>query len=150
MSAKRNGYARFGRGSNASIAAVASKKGDLGAALAAAALSNHGQVPAPRLALSVNTPKEGWVVLPTLGTPFEAVQESAANEAAQSFIASGTSHWAHIGRATGGESPVTWFLGGTPPNWQATPLVIVVALEEDNERLARLIGEKMLSEAMNP
>jgi cell division protein FtsW (lipid II flippase) len=119
-------------------------------ALAAAALSNHGQVPAPRLALSVNTPKEGWVVLPTLGTPFEAVQDAASDRAAQSLMASGTNFWSHVGTASGDESSVTWFLGGTPTNWQATPLVVVVALEEDNERLARLIGERILSEAMNP
>ena len=122
----------------------------LQAALAAAALSNHGRVPAPRIALSVNTPAAGWVVLPTSANPFEAVQESAANKVAQSFAAGGTNYWSHVGRATGDESSVTWFLGGTPPNWQATPLVVVVTIEEDNERLARLIGQKILTEAMNP
>ena len=36
-------------------------------ALAAAALSNHGMIPAPRIATAVNTPNDGWVVLPALG-----------------------------------------------------------------------------------
>jgi cell division protein FtsW (lipid II flippase) len=119
-------------------------------ALASAALSNQGMVPAPRIAISVNTPQEGWIVLPTPGTPFEAVQESTANEAAQSYIASGKNYWSHIGRASGDESKVTWFVAGTPPNWQATPLVVVVALEEDNERLAQWIGQELLTDAMNP
>ncbi|MEO8355309.1 MAG: FtsW/RodA/SpoVE family cell cycle protein [Chloroflexota bacterium] len=122
----------------------------LQAALASAALSNQGTVPAPRLIISVNTPQRGWIVLPAPGTPFEAVQASDANEAAGSFIKEGTNYWAHIGRASGDESEVTWFLAGTPPNWQATPLVVVVTLEEDNERLAQWIGQELLLDAMNP
>lgn len=122
----------------------------LQAALAAAALSNHGTVPAPRIAISVNTPQEGWIVLPAMGTPFEAVQVSAADEVAQSFLADGKNYWDHIGRAKGNESAVTWLIAGTPPNWEATPLVVVVALEEDNERLAQWIGQELLADAMNP
>ncbi len=122
----------------------------LQAALASAALSNQGTVPAPRLTISVNTPQRGWIVLPAPGTPFEAVQASDANEAAGSFITEGTNYWAHIGRASGDESAVTWFIAGTPPNWQATPLVVVITLEEDNERLAQWIGQELLLDAMNP
>lgn len=119
-------------------------------ALACAALSNHGLIPTPRVAMAVNTPEEGWVVLPALGMPFETVQASAADEAAESLIAEGQSYWAHIGKAKSDESPITWFIGGTPPNWQATPLVVVVLLEEDNARLAQWIGQELLIDAMNP
>lgn len=119
-------------------------------ALASAALSNQGKVPAPRIATSVNTPRDGWVVLPTLGTPFEAVQASAAKEAAQFFIRAGKSYWSRIGRAGSEQSPVTWFIAGTPPDWRATPLVVVVTLEEDNERIAQWIGEELLNDAMTP
>src|SRR5215216_4356724 len=108
-------------------------------ALAAAAFSNHGLVPAPRIATAVNTPNDGWVVLPALGTPFEAISASAADEAAQSLIVDGESYWVYTGEAKSDESPVTWFIGGTPPNWQASPLVVVVLLEEDNVPLAQNI-----------
>ena len=120
------------------------------AALAAAALSNHGIVPAPRIAVSVDTPQEGWVVLPALGSSSEAVLPSQADEAATTLIEAGKNYWSHIGRAAGKDGPVTWFIAGTPPNWQATPLAVVVLLEEDNEQLARRIGEEMLADAMNP
>jgi len=119
-------------------------------ALASAALSNHGIIPPPRIATAVNTPEEGWVVLPALGTSLNAVPLSAADEAAESLIVDGESYWAHTARAEGDESPVTWFIGGTPPNWQATPLVVVVLLEEDNARLAEWIGRELLIDAMNP
>lgn len=119
-------------------------------ALAAAALSNHGTIPAPRIATAVNTPNAGWVVLPALGTPSEAIQASAADETAQSLIVDGESYWAHTGQAQGDESPVTWFIAGTPPNWQASPMVVVVLLEEDSVRLAQRIGKELLVDAMNP
>jgi cell division protein FtsW (lipid II flippase) len=119
-------------------------------ALASAALSNHGTIPAPRIATAVDTPNDGWVVLPALGTPVEAIESSAADETAQSLIVDGESYWAHVGQAKSDESSVTWFIGGTPPNWQASPMVVVVLLEEDNVRLAGRIGKELLVDAMNP
>ena len=37
----------------------------------------------------------------------------------------GKSYWTHTGGQSN-EGPVTWFIAGTPPNWQASPLVVVV------------------------
>lgn len=122
----------------------------LQAALAAAALSNHGSIPAPRLAMAVNTPNAGWVVLPASGTPFEAIPVEAADAAAQALQVDGENYWAHVGQAESEESPVTWFVTGTLPNWQASPLVVVVLLEENNTRLARHIGQELLIDAMSP
>ncbi len=122
----------------------------LQAALAAAALSNHGTIPAPHIAIAVNTPQSGWVALPALGTSFEALPAQAADETAQALSVEGQNYWADLGQAAGKESPVTWFMGGTLPNWQASPLVVVVALEEDNPRLAQDIGHELLVGAMNP
>jgi cell division protein FtsW (lipid II flippase) len=119
-------------------------------ALAAAALSNDGVVPAARIATAVNTPNDGWVVLPALGTPSRAVEESAAAESAGSFIQDGQNYWSHTGRATEKDTSVTWFIAGTPPNWQASPLVVVVLLEEDNASLAQRIGQDLLVDAMYP
>ena len=119
-------------------------------ALASAALSNHGSIPAPRIAMGVNTPNDGWVVLPALGAPFEAISAVEADEAAQSLVVDGESYWAYGGEAESDESPVTWFIAGTPPNWQASPLVVVVLLEADNVQLAQEIGRDLLATAMNP
>jgi len=119
-------------------------------ALASAALSNHGIIPAPSIASAVDTPSEGWVILPVLGMPFEAMQAPAADEAAASFIVDGQNYWSHVGQATEEESSVTWFIAGTPPNWQGTPLVVVVLVEENNIRLAQRIGQELIVDAMNP
>jgi len=119
-------------------------------ALASAALSNHGVIPAPRIAMAVNTPVEGWVSLPELGKPIEAIQAQAGDDAASSYLVENQTYWRHSGQAQEGESSFTWFIGGTPPNFQATPLAIVVLLEENNLRLAQRIGEELLVDAMHP
>jgi len=113
-------------------------------------LSNHGRVPAPRIAMAVNTPNAGWVVLPALGTPFEALQAQAADETVQALQVNGQNYWAHTGLAESKESPITWYITGTLPNWQASPLVVVVLLEENNVRLAQRVGQELLVDAMNP
>jgi hypothetical protein len=119
-------------------------------ALASAALSNHGRIPAPSIASAVNTPMEGWVILPVLGTPFEAIQPEAADEAAKLFVHEGEAFWSHIGRASEDESSVTWMIAGTPPNWGAAPIVVVVLIEQDNIRLAGRIGRELMVDAMSP
>jgi hypothetical protein len=89
-------------------------------------------------------------VLPALGTSFTAIQAEAADETAESLMVDGESYWAHTGVVEGDDSTVTWFIAGTPPNWQATPMVVVVLLEEDNEGQAQWVGRELLVDAMNP
>lgn len=118
-------------------------------ALASAAFSNKGTIPSPRIAISLNTPNNGWVVLPAPGMPFNAIQPSAAIEAVNSYISSGDNFWSHTARALDDESRITWFIAGTPPNWQSTPLIVVVVLEKHDARLAQRIGSEILESAMN-
>jgi len=118
--------------------------------LAAAALSNGGQIPAPRLVMAVDTPTEGWVTLSALGMPMEVRQATAWNEAMISYLSDDQTYWSHVSQASESDSSVTWFIGGTPPNWGATPLTIVVVVEEANERLANRIGSELLIDAMHP
>ena len=117
--------------------------------LAAAALSNHGIVPTPRIAMAVNTPTEGWVTLPVPGMSFKAYQTPARNDLMSSYVSADQTYWSYISVAGDTDSSITWFIGGTPPNWGATPLAVVVVLEEKNEGLARQIGRAILIDAMH-
>lgn len=119
-------------------------------ALASAALSNGGEVPAPRIAVALNTPRDGWVVLAAEERSFRASQLSATAEAVAMYREAGNNYWSHAVRARDDESTVSWFIGGTPTNWQASPLAIVVLLEEDTPREARRIGVELLMDAMSP
>jgi hypothetical protein len=115
--------------------------------VAAATLSYKGIVPSPRIATAVNTPEQGWVVLPALSQPVEVIKTSAANEAALSFIKEGKPYWSHIGQASVKKTNVTWLLAGTLPEWRGTPLVLIVTLEDINVPLAERIGDTLLNAA---
>jgi cell division protein FtsW (lipid II flippase) len=117
--------------------------------LAAAALTNQGIVPAPRIATAVNTPEQGWVVLPALDQPREVMQAAAAREAALFFVKEGEAYWRHIGTGRIHQTTVTWLIAGTPPNWQGAPLTLVLALEENNPALAERIGSGFFNQVLN-
>jgi len=117
--------------------------------LAAALLSHQGIQPVPRIAMAVETPEQGWVVLSAENQPAELMQPRAANEAALSFIVEGKPYWSYTGRAVVDKNPITWLLAGTPPDWGGTPLALVIALEEDDAFLAQHIGNSILDLALN-
>lgn len=117
--------------------------------LAAALLSNQGIKPVARIAMAVETPAQGWVVLSAESQPVELIPSKAANEAALSFILEGKPYWSHTSQVIVVKSPITWLTAGTLPDWGGTPLVLVVALEENNIFLAGHIGTELLDMALN-
>ncbi len=118
----------------------------LQALLAASSLSNHGVIPAPRISMAVNTPEQGWVVLPAEGQASEVLKAAAADEAALAFIVPDKPYWSHTGQASTNDTIITWLIAGTVPNWGGTPLVLVVVLEENNTFLVESIREQLLGE----
>jgi cell division protein FtsW (lipid II flippase) len=98
--------------------------------LAAAALSNHGVIPTPRIAMAVNTPSQGWVVLPTDSNSATVLPSDAADKAALAYIVDGRPFWSQTAIVGKNGSDTTWLISGTLPDWGGTPLVLVVALEE--------------------
>lgn len=121
----------------------------LQACLAATLLSYQGIEPAPRIAMAVDTPEQGWVVLSNENQSIEVIQPRAASDAVSSFIVKGKPYWSHIGHASVEGNPITWLLAGTLPDWGGTPLVLVVALEENSIFLANQIGNSILDLALN-
>lgn len=111
--------------------------------LAAATLSARGIVPAPRIATAIQTEK-GWLSLSALGQPKEALTAKAADEAALALMQSNRAYWSRVSQATSAKQATTWLIAGTPPNWKGAPLVLVVALEEDNPALAQRIADSLL------
>ncbi len=117
--------------------------------LIAAALSNDGIKPTPRIATAVNTPEQGWVTLLDENQPAQVIQIKAAHEAVLSHVVNGKPYWRHIGQARIKEASITWLLAGSLPDWGGTPLALVITLEEDNIQLAKYIGNEIISAAIN-
>jgi hypothetical protein len=116
-------------------------------ALATAAISNNGIRPPARVALAVNTPQQGWVILPALDEPVEALPGPFARETALAF-AGENPFWSYT--SVTNDPPLTWHIAGTLPDWSGTPLALVVLLEEDNRPLASEMGQELLDTALQP
>jgi len=118
--------------------------------LAAATISSDGVRPAPRLAMSVNTPKQGWVILPALSNPVIVFPSANSADTAQTLMVSGQPFWQWNAQVTQVNKTFSWSLGGTLPNWQGTPLAVVVLLEENDPGRAGLIGITLLEAVEHP
>jgi cell division protein FtsW (lipid II flippase) len=120
-------------------------------AYAAAALSAHGVRPPAYLVTGVNSPESGWVILPAIDSAVEVIMPAAANVTARLLTPEGQDTWQTTATAPNGPGKtITWFLSGTQPDWEGTPLALTVLIEEDNPRLAETIGAAMLQAAMQP
>jgi hypothetical protein len=116
-------------------------------ALAAAAISNNGIRPPARIALAVNTPQQGWIILPPLTEPVEVLPGPFARDTALA-LAGGNPYWSFTSPAD--EIDITWHLAGTLPDWNGTPLALVIALEDNDLALAKVIGQELLHTALQP
>ena len=119
-------------------------------AIAAATLSNGGVRPAPRLAMAVDTPTQGWVVLPSLSTSTMVFPKISTEETTRSLMGSGQPFWAWNAIVSQTSEVFSWSLGGTLTSWQGAPLAVTVLLEEDNPILAASISQALLIAATNP
>jgi hypothetical protein len=117
-------------------------------ALAYAALSAGGTRPAPRITLAVNTPQNGWVVLPSLDSSHNATNEFAANATAGQLAAPEALFWQTTARALNGDKTIVWYLAGTLPSWSGSPLTLVVLLEEDDPAAVQQIGSALMQQAL--
>ncbi len=119
-------------------------------AIAASALSNKGVRPVPRIALAVDTPQQGWVILPAVGQTRQAIAPELAEQTASQYTVHNGTYWQWTGLARAGGETDTWFLAGTLPNWKATPLGLAVLVEGNYPLSAQRIGQQLIQAAMSP
>jgi hypothetical protein len=100
--------------------------------------------------MAVDTPAQGWVILPALGNPVQALPAEGANQVAGALMVNGQPFWEWVAPVRAAGKSYTWYLGGTLPDWQGTPLAVVILLEEDNSLLAQSIGEALLKLTVQP
>ena len=113
-------------------------------ALAAAMITNNGIRPDASLVLAVDTPHQGWVILPQ-DAPESAHNGSITRRVRDLLSVPGTFYWQSLGSSVYHEQgPFTWFVGGTTQKWQGSPLAIVVMLEHNDPELAINIGQTIL------
>lgn len=117
--------------------------------MAAAALSAVGIQPAPLFVTAVNTPEDGWTLLPTLGKPDEAFSTAYTRTTTISPAVEESSIWQFLAVSPNGpDLRVTWYLGGTLSNWNGQPLALALLLEVNDPSLAEEIGRTVIEAEM--
>lgn len=119
--------------------------------LAAAPISAHGKRPAPQIVMAFDAPQAGWMLLPSLDVPLQIMEPEIANTRAEELAIPDKNIWQHLSMIQNDEDQsITWYVGGSLPNWKGTPFVIVLVLEEENIKAAESIGQNILQQVMIP
>jgi cell division protein FtsW (lipid II flippase) len=134
---------------NAILGEEAVKVSPLQMALAAAAFTTNGTRPGPRLAMAIDTPQEGWVILQS-GAPVASIPNASLSAAERLLQKPDAPIWQFTGLAQTDKGPITWFLAGTNNVWQGIPLAMAVVLEEDNPEFASSLGDQLIEATLQP
>ena len=89
-----------------------------------------------------------------LAEPVSVFSPNEAREIANAIAVEGLPIWQSVASSpptpgVQGTKIGTWYLAGTLPDIEGTPLVLALLIEEDNPRLAIEIGQTVLSSALN-
>lgn len=144
-------------------ASAAVRASPLQMAIAAAALSNNGMRPAAQIAMAVNTPQAGWVILPTQPATDTQLDRQALAEGLGRYTLANTPFWGQPSTEinTLNTQGGSWnFIGGTLPGWAGTPVAVAVVIENTNPQReggvsnpalrAQEIGTRLLQAAITP
>lgn len=114
-------------------------------AIAAAEITNGGQKVTPVLVSAYQTSAGDWVLLPQNTSQKASVKLDTTN-AVNLLLQGKLPVWQTVAQVIDKEKTVSWYIAGTPSNWQGVPFVIVVALEDSSAADAEQIGQKLINQ----
>jgi cell division protein FtsW (lipid II flippase) len=112
-------------------------------AIAAAEVTNGGKVVRPTLILAYQDANEQWLVIPNENTG-DAIPAFAPQEAMAVLQQGDSPVWSLVSQVADLDKSVTWYVAGTPANWQGVPLIFVVALEDSTPQNAMQVGSTLI------
>jgi penicillin-binding protein A len=118
-------------------------------AIAYASLSNKDQIIAPKLAISYFSPTGEWILLQGYQPAIQLndVQNAKVTDLLTSNYFPG---WRVVSTSVTTTGNINWFIAGTLPDWNGTPLTLVVAIENSSAARAKEIGESIFNTAITP
>ncbi len=119
--------------------------------LAASVISNEGLRPGPKLITGIESAGGEWAVREALDPPQRILPAAEVDQLALHLATALGDRW-EISRVVKGEADtaVTWYIGGTLPEFEGRSFALVVVLENDNLQLAQEIGLLILRAAGLP
>ncbi len=116
-------------------------------ARSSSAFSNGGLIPYPKLGLAVNSPKEGWIIFPSK-EPIRVINRLTADQTANLLSRENFPVWEITSTNFSNENPLHWYVTGTLPNWQASPMVLVIAFENGASKEAKILGQEIMEKIL--
>lgn len=114
--------------------------------MVAATITNNGMRPAPALVNSYYSREGTWQAFGPSQAAQVVLSENLSEEIQDNLRSDTQTIWYQIGHALiNQEEPLTWYIGGTTPEWSAAPLAIAIAIEEEAPELALQIGNTLLN-----
>lgn len=112
----------------------------------ASALTNQGELPIPTLVNSYKNEVGEWITFPVPEKSAPVLSSYTTSQITNLLQAGSSPYWFNTGHATDLDGQIiTWYIGGTLPEWQGSPLAVAIVLEENEPRLAQEIGELLLT-----
>lgn len=113
-------------------------------AIAASALSNEGNLPEPRMVNAHQIADGSWNTFPSYSENSQVQSLVFTPQLTELFTNPDGSFWEITSFVMNEGEPITWFIGGTPADWQGDPFVVVIVLEADAPQLAASIGKTLI------
>jgi cell division protein FtsI/penicillin-binding protein 2 len=121
----------------------------LQAALAATALANEGLMTAGQIVTGIKSKNSEWIILSPQKSSIQIFSPAAVVEVTDNALVAMQPYWRIIDEESSSPSGTVWFIGGTPADWQGTPLIAVVVLENGDTAEIDYIGQELLKSALD-
>lgn len=108
-------------------------------ALSASVFSNEGSQPEINFLYAINAGQENWVVVSEQKQK-TVISKGLADTISTHFLSSEFSGWEISAKGSEKDRVVSWYLAGTPPDWNGNPVIVVIVIEKDDPQSAREIG----------
>ncbi|MPM31760.1 hypothetical protein SDC9_78317 [bioreactor metagenome] len=114
-------------------------------AIAAAEITNGGQRVSPSFVTAYQVSEGDWRYISTQ-TSNDEIEAFSSPEATNLLTQPDSPNWQVVSSVKDQDKWVSWFVGGTPANWQGVPLAIVVVLEDSTPTQTAEIGQTLFND----
>ena len=118
-------------------------------AIAAAEITNGGHKITPKLVSAYQSPMGDWILM-SQNTPTAPLTKLDAPSAVNLLLQDKLPVWQTVAQVEDKGKTVSWYVAGTPTDWQGVPFVLVIALEESTAAQAEQIGQELIKNIFVP
>ncbi len=118
-------------------------------AVMAASLANGGKIITPQLTVAYKSSSGEWELFDKGEEP-RVISDINSAEAVSKLTQGNFPGWEISAFAVNNDAEISWYIAGTPPDWNGTPLALVIALENSTPAAAQEIGREIFLSAISP